>query len=1151
VRIERLALERYGAFTDRTLPFRPGAALHVVLGANEAGKTSALAAIGDFLFGFGARTDYDFRHDGKTLRIGASLRQADGTLITARRRKGNKRTLLDDQDRELSDDLLAPLLAGLTRPSFDTEFGLTARALRQGGEELLKAGGRLAETLAASSAGMTALSRIKDRLQLEADELFTARRSGGKPFYVAAERRDAADRALRDAVVTREAIRQAETAVEEAQQRLGQLNDAHRDAGATLARWQRTLRVKSPLARLDRIAAELAALADLPEVAAAALDEWQAALVSHANLDQEIVSLDQAAAADAAEIASLAVNDDVLAEGAAIDALRERLGAVRKAIEDLPRRRQARDSAEALLNDAARRLGLSTHVELLQRLPTDPALAQARALIEQIRQAEQTIAKAGERLTRATRERDEYVASEDAVEIVLDVAQAKQRFDALGDIPGQAELRRRDSAVLKREADNLAAHIASLDPCPGAIETIRSLPLPDGAAIAKFANAFEVGEVELQRLQQAIAGQDAEIARLERDLARLAGEASVPTRAELIEVRRVRDLQLDASRAALDADRERRALLIDQLANSSTEIDDVTDRLLSDTERATRREDAERRLAALRRDREAQVCKCDGVLARLAEIERQWAQLWAPSGLTPRNAGEMLHWREKIDRLLEQLARRDAQQAALDALAATLDSGKAAVIAFLDWTGRAADPQLPAEVLYREARARLDALQSAWTEAKTRSIRKQAIERDLREAAIERDAAYATRDGHRAAWPAAMTAVGLSGEATPAQADAALNVWNEVKVPRANHESEGHRVATIVADLAAFDSDVFTVVDRAAPRLKGASAEASLATLAGELTQARRDSETRRRLREAESKRAVQRTTLLTRRAATEQLLDDARRVFGVAEIAALVEPLQCAAARQALQLDQAQQRRDLLETEGHDEAALRQEREGLDLDSLEGEIEREQLRQALLLKEIGEASVALSQAQAAREQLSRGRNAAAAAAERAEAGAELIALAERWLLRAAAARLASRAIERHRALVQDPLIDRAGALFKLATAEAFAGLGVDYSDDGDPMLVAKRRDGERVAVSGLSEGTRDQLYLALRLALLERHTSEPIPFIGDDLLASFDEARTQATLKLFVEAGRARQIILFTHHRHVADLARALPGEVVDLIEL
>lgn len=115
MRIETLTLERYGIFTDRVLSFRPDAPLHVVLGANEAGKTSALSAIGDLLFGFGARTDYDFRHDSKTLRIGGAFRHADGRTLSVRRRKGNKNTLVDAADQPLPDTTLEPFLAGITR----------------------------------------------------------------------------------------------------------------------------------------------------------------------------------------------------------------------------------------------------------------------------------------------------------------------------------------------------------------------------------------------------------------------------------------------------------------------------------------------------------------------------------------------------------------------------------------------------------------------------------------------------------------------------------------------------------------------------------------------------------------------------------------------------------------------------------------------------------------------------------------------------------------------------------------------------------------------------------------------------------------------------------------------------------------------------
>jgi chromosome segregation protein len=90
-----------------------------------------------------------------------------------------------------------------------------------------------------------------------------------------------------------------------------------------------------------------------------------------------------------------------------------------------------------------------------------------------------------------------------------------------------------------------------------------------------------------------------------------------------------------------------------------------------------------------------------------------------------------------------------------------------------------------------------------------------------------------------------------------------------------------------------------------------------------------------------------------------------------------------------------------------------------------------------------------------------------------------------------------------------------------------------------------------KVEVSGMSEGACDQLFLSLRLALLELRGGEPPPFIGDDLLASFDEARTARALELLAEFGKARQAIVFTHHRHVAEIAARLSGVSADVVEL
>jgi uncharacterized protein YhaN len=1151
LKIERLDLERYGIFTDRSLSFRPDAALHLVLGPNEGGKTSALSAIGDLLFGFGGRTDYDFRHESRSLRIGGAFRHSDGRLIAARRRKGNKNTLIGADEQALPDDMLAPLLGGLSREVFNNEFGLTAQSLRDGGEELLNAGGRLAETLAASSAGMTALSRIRETLQSEADELFTARKSTGKPFYMAADRRDSADKALRDAIVTREAVRDLEAAVHDARARIDELNAGHAHIGGELARWQRTLRVRTKLARLESVAAELAALADLPAVLPQALAGWRTALDTDAALLRDIADLDTIDAMEAAEIAAMAVDEGVLAEAARIDALRERLGAVREWGNDLPKRRQARDDAERSLDDCARRLGLGSAEIVLQRQPTDAALARARESIVQFNRATEALAQAEAKQARAQSEHDAFAADGGQDQTGLDVELIRQRFEALGDIPAQVDRHRRDGAALGSEAASLQQALTAIDPRPGALERLRALPLPDAITIAKFVHAAETSEREIKRLADALAATDEAIASAEFELARLRGGGAVPGRGDLLVARQQRDSHLDALRVVLDGDALARRQRLAEVAQSSQAIDGITDLLLSDTERATRHEDTLQRLAALRATRDRDAAKLQTQQERLAEAATAWRETWSAAGIAPRSPAEMQPWRGKVEDVLNRLGKMDAHRINLDALAASIESGKAALLAFLGSVGLAHDAALPPEVLYREGKARVDALQKASADARARDVKRHLIERNLAEAVTAVAAAQAALATQRQAWPVAMDGIGLAVAAIPAEAEAALAIWQSVPPFKVTRESEGHRVETMDANLGAFDADVFGLIDRVAPQLRSTSAQESLARLSAALAEARKASEACRRLRHSATQRAAKRQALIVQRQAGGAVLVDACLAFGV-ERDGLPDMIARMAARHELESERLTLQRDLHEiADGRDEDALRREREGLDLDLLAGDIAREELRQSQLLKDIAEASAIHHDRKNQLDALLRGRNAPALATDRAEAGAELMSIAERWLLRSAAARLASRAIERHRAMVQDPLIARASTLFAMATHEAFAGLAIAYGEDDQPVLVAKRRDGEQVPVNGLSEGTRDQLFLALRLALLERRNSESLPFIGDDLLASFDDGRALATLRLLASAGQQRQIILFTHHRHIADLARSLDGDDIDLINL
>lgn len=104
--------------------------------------------------------------------------------------------------------------------------------------------------------------------------------------------------------------------------------------------------------------------------------------------------------------------------------------------------------------------------------------------------------------------------------------------------------------------------------------------------------------------------------------------------------------------------------------------------------------------------------------------------------------------------------------------------------------------------------------------------------------------------------------------------------------------------------------------------------------------------------------------------------------------------------------------------------------------------------------------------------------------------------------------------------------------------------------DDGRADFGFIQRDfpEERQSIDQLSEGTRDQFFLALRVAAIENHltTAAPLPFIGDDILQTFDNDRALAALRVLADLSRHTQVIILTHHRHLLDLAAGLPEGTV-----
>ena len=101
----------------------------------------------------------------------------------------------------------------------------------------------------------------------------------------------------------------------------------------------------------------------------------------------------------------------------------------------------------------------------------------------------------------------------------------------------------------------------------------------------------------------------------------------------------------------------------------------------------------------------------------------------------------------------------------------------------------------------------------------------------------------------------------------------------------------------------------------------------------------------------------------------------------------------------------------------------------------------------------------------------------------------------------------------------------RAGDLLGRLTGGAYdrISIGEDLS-----ILAARRSEGGLRAVQWRSEGTMDQMYLALRLAVWEE-LSPNSPLVLDDALIRFDQSRMEQALDVLSALGKTQQIILFT----------------------
>jgi uncharacterized protein YhaN len=152
------------------------------------------------------------------------------------------------------------------------------------------------------------------------------------------------------------------------------------------------------------------------------------------------------------------------------------------------------------------------------------------------------------------------------------------------------------------------------------------------------------------------------------------------------------------------------------------------------------------------------------------------------------------------------------------------------------------------------------------------------------------------------------------------------------------------------------------------------------------------------------------------------------------------------------------------------------------------------------------------------------------------------------WAVAAVAKRLLQQTMHLYESEKQPDVIRQAARYFRLLTGGRYTNLFVPL---GEKHIEVERADGVRFQPASLSRGTVEQLYLAMRFALVAAYRKQAVlPMVLDDILVNFDPVRAEHALAALGEIAGEGQILFFTCHPQVGELCRnlALPHHAVDL---
>ncbi len=859
--------------------------------------------------------------------------------------------------------------------------------------------------------------------------------------------------------------------------------------------------------------------------------------------------------------------DPIVDFEATIDALGERLGKYLGDEDDVPKlaRRIAElnDQIHALMRD----LGVNDDPSNIESvLPSKITFAKIRELIKNgavIRAAlnnSRTVhEEAKTALVDAEADLEHLPPDVDVSEPSELLAQAAKLGDVTNTLAG---------AKLEADAGNAGVleALGRLGLWSGTVDELAALPIPDATAVSRSEDSRVLAKQEIDAIDKALKEAKRDAHQVEADLAGLETAGEIPSPKAIRDARDEREghwrqirsrLFRPAEVASESAIESPDPDLVGTYETNVRHADELVDRREAEAHRVAQLAvltGKQKRLANRIAELEGQR---DAANENMRELDSNWQRLWDGTNVAVQSPQEMEKWltrRDEVLRLRGEARKTDGKLGEIQKSASTARTllEKAARLLRLE------EPAQDFVDLDRQMRQALSRVQAAATEKSAAMTRVKAARKEFQNTKSALERAESADVKWLAAWQLALDDIHLVPSAGTAQAETALSAWEAVTAPLTKRKEDERRHKGLNEDLERFRADVHIIAAELSEETHaGVPIEKIVRDLKTRLDNAKAAFQDRANLQGRVAGLKLAREKSEEQHRAATFVIEGLRRTNGLKPEVDAYDLARRSIVRRGLDSQILERATELPKAgDGLGEQTLQAEVDSVPPDQANAELAAVQEQEAILIARI--QSLASAETQAEHELAALGGKRGAAIADQEARNATLAAGGhiERWLRLEVARLLLERSVRRYQDENQNPMITRASELFaRIArtAANPIERISIDYRDASKPILTGRRHDGSECRREGLSEATSDQLFLSLRVAAIERycHDAEPIPFIADDLFVSSDEQRVRPLLQILAELGQTTQVIAFTHHKHVVDIARTIPETGIQIHEM